>query len=334
MNGLLENFDDITGKIVSEMEKAAPRRWDEVFVDITQPIPAEPPFLAKIGETAIIFRQGLTVISGVQKAGKTSWVRLLIVAVLCGKALDIEAVPGVKVLWFDCEQPLFRILRQVEKAFQMAGMDRTNEGPIQVAALRQYSPEERLGIIKETIADRRPDVVIIDGVTDLLQDPNDLAASGTVVAELLAISEEFDTGIVVVCHTNPNPNQTAGKLRGHIGSELMRKCETSIGMEKNDLNVFTCKCKDSRGRPFAPFSFTKDENDNILPTVAPVAKKKITAKDQILAAMEPGKTYTSAELESYVAKPSSGRTAVRELKDAGLIRQVERGVYEKCLDAD
>ncbi len=325
---------DLIASLTETMERPAPRRWNDVFVDITEQIPPEPPFLAKIGETPIIFRQGLTVISGVQKAGKTSLVRLLVVAVLCGMALEIDAIRGLKVLWFDCEQPKFRILRQIEKAFQMAGMDRTNDGPIQVAALRQYSPEERLTIIRETVEDQKPDLVIIDGVTDLLQDPNDLAASGMVVAELLALSEEFDTGIVVVCHTNPNPNQTAGKLRGHIGSELMRKCETSIGMEKNDLNVFTCKCKDSRGRPFAPFSFTKDENDNILPTVAPVAKKKITAKDQILAAMEPGKTYTSAELESYVAKPSSGRTAVRELKDAGLIRQVGRGVYETRLDAD
>ncbi len=329
MNGPLNTIDAI---VTNSMEQAAPRRWEKVFVDITQPIPAEPPFLAKIGETAIIFRQGLTVISGVQKAGKTSWVRLLIAAVLNGKALDIEAVPDLKVLWFDCEQPLFRILRQVEKAFQMAGMERTNDGPIQVAALRQFSPEERLTIIKETVADCRPDLVVLDGVTDLLQDPNDLAASGTVVAELLALSEEYDIGIVVVCHTNPNPNQTAGKLRGHIGSELMRKCETNIGMEKNDLNIFTCKCKDSRGRPFAPFSFTKDEDDNIVQADAPVTEKRITAQDIILAAMEPGKTYTSAELESYVDNRSTGRCAVRELKDKGLIRQVGRGSYEKPLD--
>ena len=323
---------DLIASVTEEMNQPAPQRWDEVFVDITQPIPAEPPFLAKIGETAIIFRQGLTVISGVQKAGKTSWVRLLIVAVLCGKALNIEAVPGVKVLWFDCEQPLFRILRQVEKAFQMAGMDRTKDGPIQVAALRQYAPEERITIIKETIADRRPDLVIIDGVTDLLQDPNGLAASGMVVAELLAISEEFDTGVVVVCHTNPNPNQTAGKLRGHIGSELMRKCETSIGMEKNDLNVFTCKCKDSRGRPFSPFSFTKDEDDNIIPTLAVAPEKQLSSKDIIFAAMEPGKTYTSTELASYAENVGTGKNAVSDLVKEGRIMRMERNAYKKVLD--
>lgn len=323
---------DPIATVTEALECPAPRRWNDVFVDITEQIPPEPPFLAKIGETPIIFRQGLTVISGVQKAGKTSLVRLLVVAVLCGMALEIDAIRGLKVLWFDCEQPKFRILRQIEKAFQMAGMDRTNDGPIQVAALRQYSPEERLTIIRETVEDQKPDLVIIDGVTDLLQDPNDLAASGMVVAELLALSEEFDTGIVVVCHTNPNPNQTAGKLRGHIGSELMRKCETSIGMEKNDLNIFTCKCKDSRGRPFAPFSFTKDENDNIVPTVTVVPEKRPSSKEIIFAAMEPEKTYTITELASYAENIGTGKNAVSDLMREGRILKVERGVYQKVLD--
>ncbi len=322
---------DLIATVTEAMERPAPRRWDEVFVDISQPIPDEPPFLAKIGETSIIFRQGLTVVSGIQKAGKTSWVRLLAVAVLCGNALAIEAVRDLHVLWFDCEQPLFRILRQVEKAFQMAGMKRTNDGQIQVAALRQYSPEERLTIIKETIADRRPDLAIVDGVTDLLQDANDNTSSAMVVAELLAVSEQYDCGIVTVCHTNPNPVQTAGKLRGHIGSELMRKCETSIGMEKNG-DIFTCRCKDSRGRPFEPFSFSKDEDDNIVPVVAPIPEKRLATKDIIFAAMEPGTTYTHAELVAYAEKEGTGKDAVADLVKEGRIQRVGRGVYQKCLE--
>lgn len=324
--------NDIIEQVVGEMEKEAPKRWDKVFLDLDQPIPDAPPYLAKIGDTDIIFRQGITAVSGIQKAGKTSWVRLLLAAILCGKVLEIEAVPDLKAIVFDCEQPIFRILAQINKAFTMAGKNRTNQGPIKVAALRQYSPEERLTIVKETIADLRPDIAILDGITDLLQDPNDLAASGFVVGELLAVSQEFDCGLVVICHTNPNPGQTGDKLRGHIGSELMRKCETSIGMTKVD-GIFTCRCKDSRGRPFSPFSFTKDDDDNITAVATPTTEKPIATKDRIFAAMEPGKEYTTTELQGLVdSKAGSARSAIHDLCKEGRIISAGRGVYKVKLD--
>ena len=101
-------------------------------------------------------------------------------------------------------------------------------------------------------------------------------------------------------------------------------------MEKAD-NVFTCRCKDSRGRPFEPFSFAKDEDDNIVATLAAVQEKRITAKDIIFAAMEPGTIYTSNELSSYVENGNTGRTAIQALKSEGRIEKVDGG-YRKRLD--
>ena len=85
---------------------------------------------------------------------------------------------------------------------------------------------------------------ILDGVADFIADPNDPAESFAAVERLHRLAADFDTAILSVLHVNPGSE--SGKTRGHLGSQLERKAETTLRLEKADDGTTTIWCE--RGR--------------------------------------------------------------------------------------
>src|SRR5262249_9188485 len=73
--------------------------------------------------------------------------------------------------------------------------------------------------------------IVIDGVADLVADVNDAVECNAFVAELHALAIRFDCPITVVIHINPGSE--TGKTRGHLGSQLERKAETNLRLDKD-----------------------------------------------------------------------------------------------------
>ncbi len=71
---------------------------------------------------------------------------------------------------------------------------------------------------------------LIDGVADLVADVNDAGESNAFVAELHDLAIHYDCPIVGVIHFNPGGEKT----RGHLGSQLERKAETNLRLDKQD----------------------------------------------------------------------------------------------------
>jgi hypothetical protein len=71
--------------------------------------------------------------------------------------------------------------------------------------------------------------VLVDGVADLVVDVNDAGESNTYTAHLHQTAIEHDCAVVCVIHTNPSSEKT----RGHLGSQLERKSETNLRLEKS-----------------------------------------------------------------------------------------------------
>lgn len=71
--------------------------------------------------------------------------------------------------------------------------------------------------------------VHIDGIADLVVDPNDAEECFPLITELHGEAITYNTAIVVVLHMNPGA-ETKG--RGHLGSQLERKTESNITLEK------------------------------------------------------------------------------------------------------
>lgn len=71
----------------------------------------------------------------------------------------------------------------------------------------------------------------VDGVADAADDVNDPKESGALVAEFHALAIRFDCTLVSAIHLNPGSDF---KTRGHLGSQLERKAETNLQIEKAD----------------------------------------------------------------------------------------------------
>lgn len=84
-------------------------------------------------------------------------------------------------------------------------------------------------------------VLILDGITDLIRDTNDIGEAGDVVSWLISLANLYSIGVFVTIHDNPVNGQT--KPRGHIGSELYRKVEGMLllrrSMEDKDMRNLT-----------------------------------------------------------------------------------------------
>ena len=93
-----------------------------------------------------------------------------------------------------------------------------------------------------------PDFVVLDGVSDLIADPNSSEQSTSVINDLMAFTKEYDCHVLTVIHANVGSE----KARGHLGSEALRKCETAIFAEaKGDVTL----CKWAKTRDMRPMNF-------------------------------------------------------------------------------
>ena len=109
-------------------------------------------------------------------------------------------------------------------------------------------------VVRYAIEYHKPKLVVIDGVSDLLTNTNNLEESEALVSELLTLSTIYSCHIMCVLHTNPNSD----KARGHLGSTLMRKAETVIFVHRvGEMSLVEPQY--CRNMPFERFAFRVEE---------------------------------------------------------------------------
>lgn len=75
--------------------------------------------------------------------------------------------------------------------------------------------------------------IFLDGAADLVADVNDPAESNAFVAKLHGLAIEYHCPIVCAIHFNPGSE----KSRGHLGSQLERKAESNLALEKDNDEI-------------------------------------------------------------------------------------------------
>jgi hypothetical protein len=125
--------------------------------------------------------------------------------------------------------------------------------------LRKYDPAQKLQIIEYAVYNT-PDLgfVFIDGIRDLITSINDEEQATMITSKLMKWSEELNIHINCILHMNKGDNNA----RGHVGTELMNKSLTVLGVTKNEkqtdfstVEPIACRDKDPE-----PFTFGIDEN--------------------------------------------------------------------------
>ena len=147
----------------------------------------------------------------------------------------------LRVLWYDTEQSdestqdilKNRIMRMTRDSVvrQPTLFDESRaEPPLDIFNVRAVEWKHRRSLLVEAVNMCKPDLVIVDGIRDLVNDINDGVLAQEVMEELLHLATEAECCIACVLHQNKGGEDH--NLRGWIGTELMNKAFEIYSCEK------------------------------------------------------------------------------------------------------
>ena len=175
-------------------------------------------------------RRELVAITGKAKSGKTFVTSMLMA---CCQSRDVLAFQRIgdepfRVLWYDTEQS-GESTQDILKNRVMRMVD--GDGKLfDIFNVRGVAWKERRDLLREALTRCKPDLVIVDGIRDLVNDINDGTLAQEVMEELMHLATEHDCCIVCVLHQNKSGEDH--NLRGWIGTELMNKAFEVYSCEK------------------------------------------------------------------------------------------------------
>lgn len=310
--------------IMSKPEQVAKFDISALVIDLSG-VP-DPQPIVRIWGNLIASRGNISAVVGLAKSRKT----FLTCAVASGFLSDSEFMgfdtPATgKVIYIDTEQSKAHVHKIARRILRSIGLptDRNHDKLI-VAALRELTPDQRKEATSEILRRYKPDLLILDGVADLCNDPNDLHESEALTCELMRWSSEYDNHILCVLHSNPGGE----KARGHLGSALLRKAET-VMLVKADGATSVVSPQYCRNEPFSEFAFQIDANGLPEPCGIPAPQPK---EDVFAKVMERGTVYSHSELAELIrerlnVKESGAKMKISRAVKAGNIVKNQAGGY-------
>ena len=194
-------------------------------------------------------RRELVAITGKAKSGKTFVTSMLMA---CCQSRDVLAFQRIgdepfRVLWYDTEQSdestqdilKNRIMTLIKTTTDLTDSTDKNscnscnslfKKSIDVFNVRGVAWKERRDLLREAVTRCKPDLVIVDGIRDLVNDINDGVLAQEVMEELMHLATQHNCCIVCVLHQNKSGEDH--NLRGWIGTELMNKAFEVYSCEK------------------------------------------------------------------------------------------------------
>ena len=235
--------ENVTSQLDAELEHAgedtalSPKmlKLEEMRITPEKQLP-KMDFLFRLFGKPCFPRRELVAITGKAKSGKTFVTSMLMACCQAGDVLSFhrETDAPLKLLWYDTEQSdestqdilMNRILRMTG----ITTTNCTNYTNVDVFNVRAVAWKERRSLLKEAVSHYDPDLVIVDGIRDLVNDINDGILAQEVLEELMHLATKKNCCIVCVLHQNKGSEDH--NLRGWIGTELMNKAFEVYACEK------------------------------------------------------------------------------------------------------
>lgn len=196
----------------------------------------------------------LSVVCGKAKSGKTLFSSILIAAGLTPsrcRLVDVQRIQEepLRMLWFDTEQS-----RQSSKEIlcsrilPLANVPPESFDPtlllISNTTVRDYTMRLQELILQALLL--HPQLIVLDGIVDLISSINDEAEARQIVQQLRTLSRHLDCAVLCVIHQNKAAEDNT--LRGWVGTEAINKCFEMWEMKKDSaLRQFTASLSQSRG---------------------------------------------------------------------------------------
>ena len=304
-------------------------------------------FLFRLFHKPCFPRGELVALSGKAKSGKTFVSSILMALCFRSQVLSVEQIEPKRlhVLWYDTEQSeesTQDILRS--RIIPMTGIaeDHFPMELLDVFNVRPDSYDQRLPMLEAAVNHFRPDLVILDGIRDLVADINDGVVAQDCIERLMHLASDCRCCIVCVLHQNKSAEDR--NLRGWIGTELKNKAFEVYECCKSSERIFAWSQTDTRkydildtlkfavnddGIPYlcseeqlkeALFQAQRKAADErqrqgAAPTLAPFNPKYVLGKENhktvfdlnslFTACMEPNRTYEVDELQVKIGTESN-----------------------------
>ena len=210
-------------------------------IDFNNP-PIQAETIVSINDVPVGTQGNLLGVTGGEGTGKSNYAGSLIAGTLRSASFPVDTLgtsilPDISdkaVLFYDTEQSETQLYKNISGILKRANL---NAMPpcFKAYCLTSMSRKERMQAIVQSM-DKfyyqfgGIQMVVIDGIADLVRCANDEAESIAVIDELYRLAGIYKTCIVCVLHFVPN----GMKLRGHLGSELQRKAAAILSIERDE----------------------------------------------------------------------------------------------------
>ena len=186
----------------------------------------EEEFLFKFFGTPCFPRGDLTTVTGPAKSGKTFYLSMLMACAVRRQVLALERIneEPLRVLWYDTEQSRYttkRILVDRIGALLQQECDVFPDEQYYVFNMRDKTPGERVDYLELAIQTYRPDICIIDGIADMLEDINSGPDSVHLLQQIQMMATTYNCNITMVIHLNRTGEKL--NLRGWLGTLMLHK---------------------------------------------------------------------------------------------------------------
>ena len=237
----------------------------------------------------------------------------------------------LRVLWYDTEQSqqstqdilVNRIGKMVEGSATEGASSASQEALENLYAfnVRMASWDERLRMFMDVVAYLKPDLVVLDGVRDLLSDINDGREAQSMTERLMQLAQQHKCCIVCVLHQNKSGADNT--MRGWIGTELTNKVFEVYNCEKLRDRTFKVEQTMTRKYDIGRQLYYRVDEETQLPVVSehPACSQPRDAQGrwvcQNAITVDLRKLFTTA-MEGSSRKPFNELMAVA-LKKCGVV---------------
>lgn len=265
MNYYSDMIDEIRRQAELSPEEILNKDYDEFmkpyFIERGVDYP-DPEYLIEIGGVPTMPKGNLVAVSAKWKNGKTFFCDIL-TAIFLGSTVFANCrslQEAGRALFFDTEQSgndTKRVQKTIDTMTPLCRHDDCRVACLQPADIYSDREASRYDVICRAVTHEHPDLVIIDGVADLIYNYNDVTESQEIVSKLATLANNCNCCIVVVMHQNKSSLDK--NMKGHLGTMLYQKCSDVFTVEKHD-SVFEVKHPVSRHRNCDGICFKLDEN--------------------------------------------------------------------------
>jgi hypothetical protein len=199
-------------------------------------------FLFRWDNQPCFARGELIALTGKAKSGKTYVCSMLMALAVRSQLMGLSRLHDepLRVVWIDTEQSEDSTHEILCHRIGALINQPIPEELFFVYNLRRDNWQDRMQWVEMCIVQNKPDLVIFDGIRDVVGDINNYTEAQNVLSKMLSLASW--SGACIVCVLHQNKALEDKTLRGALGTELQNKSYETYECQKDpDTRIFTLR---------------------------------------------------------------------------------------------